>query len=35
MQASFENGVLEITIPKKEAEKPQVREIPISGAQLN
>jgi len=35
MKASFENGVLEITIPKQEPEKPKEREIPIGGAHLN
>jgi HSP20 family protein len=30
MRATFANGVLEIVIPKKEAEKPKEREIQIS-----
>jgi HSP20 family protein len=35
MTASFVDGVLEVTIPKTEPEKPKERVIPIGGAQLN
>jgi HSP20 family protein len=30
VKASFENGILEVIIPKKEPEKPKEREIPIN-----
>lgn len=30
VRANFANGILEITIPKKEPEKPKEREVPIN-----
>lgn len=35
VKASFENGILEITVPKKEPAKPKEREIPIGGISIN